>query len=166
MAFEKQPVLWAVFGLQALCTLFFVVETGSDLLGYEDAVSFGNTDAFEVFVTIILAIGVIFTGLQIRRVMQRQRRLAEQIDVARGALGEVIESHFDIWGLTESERDVAFLAIKGFSVADMARLRETKEGTVKAQCTAVYRKAGVTGRLQLLSLFIEELMADSLVAQP
>jgi len=38
-------------------------------------------------------------------------------------------------------------------------LRSTSEGTVKAQTNAIYRKAGVTGRPQLLSLFIEDLMA-------
>jgi hypothetical protein len=34
---------------------------------------------------------------------------------------------------------------------------------VKAQSNAIYSKAGVTGRQQLLSLFIEELMHDQLV---
>ena len=42
-------------------------------------------------------------------------------------------------------------------------MRNTREGTVKAQNAAVYRKAGVSGRPQLLSLFIEDLMTDSLV---
>jgi DNA-binding NarL/FixJ family response regulator len=44
------------------------------------------------------------------------------------------------------------------SIADIARLRQTSEGTVKAQSNAIYRKAGVNGRTQLLSLFIEDLM--------
>jgi DNA-binding NarL/FixJ family response regulator len=44
------------------------------------------------------------------------------------------------------------------STAEIATLRNTSEGTVKAQTNAIYRKAGVTGRPQLLSLFIEDLM--------
>ena len=44
------------------------------------------------------------------------------------------------------------------SVQEMARLRDTSEGTVKAQTAAIYRKAEVTGRPQLLSLFIEDMM--------
>ena len=39
---------------------------------------------------------------------------------------------------------------------------QTAPGTVKAQCNKIYGKAGVTGRAQLLSLFIEELMIDGL----
>ena len=83
--------------------------------------------------------------------------------MASGAFARVIEEHFDTWGLSASERDVAMLAIKGLSIAEIAALRNTKEGTVKAQNAAVYRKAGVSGRLQLLSLFIEELLAEPLV---
>ncbi|NNF89876.1 MAG: helix-turn-helix transcriptional regulator, partial [Boseongicola sp.] len=33
----------------------------------------------------------------------------------------------------------------------------------KAQNAAIYRKAGVSGRLQLISLFIEDLLADGLI---
>ena len=54
-------------------------------------------------------------------------------------------------------------AIKGFSTAEIAGFRDVSEGTVKAQTNAIYRKAGVAGRPQLLSLFIDELIeADQL----
>ena len=79
--------------------------------------------------------------------------------VASGAFLELLEEHFVRWSLTPSERDVALLSVKGLSIGEIAALRETREGTVKAQCAAVYRKAGVSGRAQLLSLFVEDLMA-------
>jgi len=44
-------------------------------------------------------------------------------------------------------------------------LRETSEGTVKAQTNAIYRKAQVTGRPQLLSLFIDDLMDEAPLPQ-
>jgi DNA-binding NarL/FixJ family response regulator len=61
---------------------------------------------------------------------------------------------------------VAILANKGFSIAEMAELRDSKQGTVKAQCAAVYKKADVAGRLQLLSVFLDDLMSDDLVNMP
>lgn len=67
------------------------------------------------------------------------------------------DTQFDQWGL------VAMLSIKDLSIAAIATMHNTREGTVKAQNAAVYRKAGVSGRQQLLSLFIEDLMTDSLV---
>ncbi len=54
---------------------------------------------------------------------------------------------------------MALFSIKGMSLAEIAELRNTSDGTVKAQSNAIYRKAGVSGRPQLLSLFIEDLMA-------
>ena len=98
---------------------------------------------------------------QLRAVAGHELQRAEHALLRRLAGSERVVEAAD---LTPSERDVAMLSIKGLSIADMAGLRETKEGTIKAQCNAVYRKAGVTGRPQLLSLFIEELMAESLVA--
>ncbi|MEM9269998.1 MAG: LuxR C-terminal-related transcriptional regulator, partial [Pseudomonadota bacterium] len=53
----------------------------------------------------------------------------------------------------------------GLSNAEIAALRNTSEGTVKAQGNAIYRKAGVTGRPQLLSLFLEDLLDDALPTQ-
>ena len=64
------------------------------------------------------------------------------------------------------KRDVALFAIKGMSTAEIASLRSTSEGTVKAQTNAIYRKAGVSGRSQLLSLFIEDLMRDDGAVRP
>jgi DNA-binding NarL/FixJ family response regulator len=58
---------------------------------------------------------------------------------------------------------VALFAIKGLSTPEIAQLRQTSEGTVKAQTAAIYRKAGVTGRPQLLSLFIEDMMVSPVV---
>jgi DNA-binding CsgD family transcriptional regulator len=56
-------------------------------------------------------------------------------------------------------------AIKGFSTQDIADFRGVSEGTIKAQTNAIYRKAGVSGRSQLLNLFIDELVEDEPDAQ-
>ena len=43
-------------------------------------------------------------------------------------------------------------------IAEIAALRETSEGTVKSQNSAIYRKAGVKTRTQLVGALIEELL--------
>ena len=101
----------------------------------------------------------------------RGRTVAEEgLRRASGAFMDLLEERFAEWGLTPAERDVALFAIKGMSTAEIGALRNTSEGTVKAQTNAIYRKAGVTGRPQLLSLFIEDLMRDDVpqgaVVQP
>ncbi|MEM6372014.1 MAG: LuxR C-terminal-related transcriptional regulator [Pseudomonadota bacterium] len=71
---------------------------------------------------------------------------------------ELLEDKFETWGLTSAERDVALFAIKGLSTQEIARARQTSEGTIKAQTNAIYRNAGVSGRSQLMSLFIDDLI--------
>lgn len=156
------PVLWTVFSLQAICALFFALDVVGDMTGHTWVMHIGESDTLEYLITVVLAVSLLFTGKQLLALLTRQKRLEQQMQIASGAFAELLEAHFDDWALTPSERDVALMAIKGLSIADMARLRETKDGTIKAQCNAVYRKAGVTGRPQLLSVFIEELMADGL----
>jgi DNA-binding CsgD family transcriptional regulator len=92
------------------------------------------------------------------RFARDRRRAEEKLRRASGAFMELLDERFVDWGLTVSERDVALFAIKGMSTPEIAALRNTAEGTVKAQTNAIYRKAGVSGRPQLLSLFIEDLM--------
>jgi DNA-binding CsgD family transcriptional regulator len=94
--------------------------------------------------------------------LPRNRRIEGQLRRASTAFAELLDERFAEWGLTPAERDVAWFTIKGLSLAEIARLRQTSEGTVKAQSNAIYRKSGVSGRTQLLSLFIEDLMDENL----
>ncbi|MEO1788855.1 MAG: helix-turn-helix transcriptional regulator, partial [Pseudomonadota bacterium] len=105
-----------------------------------------------------LLIGIVMGALVLRQSFARTARAEDALRLASGAFMDVLEERFAHWGLTPAERDVALFAIKGMSTAEIAGLRDTSEGTVKAQTNAIYRKAGVSGRPQLLSLFIDDLM--------
>jgi DNA-binding NarL/FixJ family response regulator len=72
-------------------------------------------------------------------------------------LGAAIDREFGKWGLTEAEREVALLLLKGLSHKEIASERHTSEGTVRQQALAVYRKAGLTGRSNLAAFFLEGL---------
>jgi hypothetical protein len=52
-------------------------------------------------------------------------------------------------------------------VAEIAELRGAAQGTVRAQLTRIYAKAGVSGRAQFAAFFVEDLLGESLPpAQP
>lgn len=112
----------------------------------------------EVGALIGLFLGMLSGGLLVWRAFADLRRAEARLEKASAAFIDLLNARFDAWGLTGAERDVALFAIKGLSVQEIAGLRATSDGTVKAQTAAIYRKAGVTGRPQLLSLFIEDLM--------
>jgi DNA-binding CsgD family transcriptional regulator len=159
----KTLALSGLLVVQAGCAVFFLFDVVADFRGSSLLSNETVHHNIELVAVVALILGIAMTTLQIRQIRARQRRVETQLRVASGAFLELLDEHFDLWALTPSERDVALLSIKGLSIADIARVRRTKEGTVKAQSNAIYSKAGVTGRQQLLSLFIEELMNDQLV---
>lgn len=159
----KTIALTGLLVAQAGCALFFLFDVIADFRGSELLSNESLHHGIELVAVAALILGIAMTALEIRRIRARQSRVEAQLRVASGAFFELLEEHFDLWALTPSERDVALLSVKGLSIAEIAKARQTKEGTIKAQCNAIYSKAGVSGRQQLLSLFIEELMNERLV---
>lgn len=152
-------VLVMVVGVQAVCTLFFVWDIFAGMAGLRRApMAWETRELIEIGAALGLILGVLLGALLLGRTLMRNRAVESRLRQVSGAFAELLEERFTGWGLTRSERDVAWFTIKGLSIAEIARLRGTSEGTVKAHSNAIYRKAGVSGRTQLLSIFIEDLM--------
>jgi len=159
---NRGAALIFVFVVQFLCALFFISDIVLSMLGMVLVpISWGLHETLEIAAVLSLTLGLWMAGLALLRAQRDQRRAQEQLRRASGAFMTVLAERFDDWGLTPAERDVALFAIKGLSTAEIAALRSTSEGTVKAQSNAIYRKAGVNGRGQLLSLFIDDLMQNA-----
>lgn len=156
----KQPfLLVALLVVQAACALFFVSDILASVMGLRTTpISWQMRELMEIGAAVGLMLGLLLGGVALYRTIRQRNVAEERLRRASSDFMEMLEEHFSGWGLTAAERDVALFAIKGMSTAEIAVLRTTSEGTVKAQTNAIYRKAGVTGRPQLLSLFIEDLM--------
>jgi DNA-binding CsgD family transcriptional regulator len=89
---------------------------------------------------------------------QGQRWRTEARSILNG-LGEAIEKQFTRWNLTEAEREVALLLLKGLSHKEIATVRAASERTVREQARSIYAKAGLTGRAALSAFFLEDLLA-------
>ena len=160
---RRRPAAVAAFVLlQTFAAVFFVGDAVGDLFA-EPA---GPHSIFEAGVALALVTGVIFGGLELRRALERLRAQDAALAVASGALAEVIRAQFLRWGLTTAEADVGFLALKGLDGAEISAMRGSAPGTVRAQLTKVYAKAGVSNRAQFAALFVEDLLGESLVAAP
>ena len=161
---------WAlalVFVAQFLCALFFVSDILASVLGLPlGPMPWELRELLEVGAAFGLLLGLGLGGLALRRALRDRHRAEESLRRASGAFHDLLEERFAEWALTVAERDVALFAIKGLSTAEIAAVRQTSEGTVKAQTNAIYRKAGVSGRPQLLSLFIDDLMRDDGTIRP
>ncbi|MEM6609402.1 MAG: LuxR C-terminal-related transcriptional regulator [Pseudomonadota bacterium] len=147
--------------MQVLCALFFVVDILLSIFGVPVApVPWRWHEVMEIGAAAGLIIGVVSGALLLKASLARATKAETAFRAASGAFMDVVDDHFTRWGLTPAERDVALFALKGMSLAEIAELRQTSEGTVKAQTNAIYRKANVTSRTQLLSLFVDELMTE------
>lgn len=151
----------ALFLAQALCAIVFVSDVFSSIIGFESsALSWEMREILEISAALGLIAGAVLGWLAMKRMVDDRNTAQERLRRASGAFLDLLEERFAEWNLTPAERDVALFAIKGMSTAEISVLRTTSEGTVKAQTNAIYRKAGVSGRSQLLSLFIDDLMRD------
>lgn len=85
-------------------------------------------------------------------------RRSPELSDARHGMARVIQHQFDEWGLTQTEKEVAMLLLKGLSFKEIAAVRDTLEKTVRQQASSIYRKSGLGGRHAFSAWFIEDLL--------
>jgi DNA-binding CsgD family transcriptional regulator len=155
----RSPALVGLILFQVACAAVFLVDVIYDL--HEAEVLWHMVP--EIAATVGLVLGIVFELRYLMGLLRRQETMARGLGVAAGALADLMEGYFREWGLTAAEQDVAAFTIKGYSIAEIAELRGSAEATVKTHLNAIYRKADVPGRGQLVSLLIEDLMRAPLV---
>lgn len=146
---------------QLLCAGFFISELLTEVLGLRHwALPFAWREVLQILASLGLAIGAVTSVLLLRQSKRHMATMQRQLRAASGAFHDVMNEFFADWGLSPSERDVAMFALRGFGNAEIAELRGKSEATVKSQLNAVFRKAGVTGRSQLMGVFVDAMMTN------
>ncbi|OYY64787.1 MAG: LuxR family transcriptional regulator [Sphingomonas sp. 28-62-11] len=151
---RRTMITVVVVVLQLLATLFFLGDVVGDWRGERISAHL----IIEAAVSIALLAGVVFGALQIRWLIRQARHDETAVATARGAMANLIRLRFAEWRLTAAEADVALFALKGCDIAEIAALRATAAGTVRAQLTNVYAKAGVKSQVGLIAQFTEDLV--------
>lgn len=155
----RSAALWIVVAVQVACALFFIWDIGVGLFGVRsEPLSWQARELIEIGAAVGLLLGVGLGAALLASTMRRNRAMEGRLRQASTAFAELLDARFREWGLTPSERDVAWFTVKGMTIGEIGKLRQTSDGTIKAQSNAIYRKAGVSGRTQLLSLFIDEML--------
>ena len=127
----------------------------------------------ELVPIVLLSVGFVLLFRMAMRQRDDQLAVIRDLEVARvegrrwrteartllNGLGEAIDQQFSRWNLTEAEREVALLLLKGLSLKEVAQVRATSERTIRAQTRSLYKKAGVSGRAALSAFFLEDLLA-------
>lgn len=148
-------------GLFALSAIAFLIEffgevTGIWLLGFDWFIH----ELTELATLCGFIIGGAFIFHSQRLLRRRNDEVEQLLRAAQGQFGAMVQAQFSSWGLSEAEQEIAYLTMKGFTVAEISDIRKTSQGTVKSQNNAIYRKAGVKSRTQLLGALIDELLIE------
>jgi DNA-binding CsgD family transcriptional regulator len=152
---RKATGISILVALQALACGFFL----ADLVGDVVAEGIGWHLVVEGMAATALLAAVVLGALQVRSLIAAARRDETAVAAAKGALADLIALRFEEWKLTAAEADVALFALKGCDIAEIAGLRGSAAGTVRAQLTRVYAKAQVDSQSGLIAQFLEELIA-------
>lgn len=89
--------------------------------------------------------------------VEAARWRGEARDLLEG-LGAALDRQFERWALSPAEKEVALLLLKGLSHKEIAEVRSITEATARQQASAVYKKAGLSGRNDLAAFFLEDLL--------
>lgn len=159
-SFKSLPLIRS---LQSLCAGYFAFD-----VSYEAMLLFRGEIAESALFLLhlvfeVLAIAFLLSSFYLNRHYQTVlRRFGEHRDrtvtAFRAHFDDLISARFDEWGLSAAERDVALLSLRGLRIAEIAKARGTRDGTIKAQISAAFHKAGVGTRAEFLALFMDEFL--------
>lgn len=154
----------ALLVIQVICVLMFLL----DLL-YELHLS--DASSARVFSPIhlisegaglvLLLAGMVLSHILLRHTQAGMEDKMRQLGSLRGQFDTIIMERFHSWELSAAESDIALLSLRGLKICEIARMRHTAEGTIKAQLSAVHRKSGISSRTELLALFMDEFLEYS-----
>ena len=140
--------------------LFFIYDLAVDALLEGE---FGTPHfVVELIVFVGVSMALVFNVRDIRRLRVRLSWEERRNLGLSGALAETIDDQMDEWQLTRSEKDVAWMIIKGYRFSEIAEARGVKDSTPRLQATSVYAKAGVSGRAE----FVAEILQPVLMSIP
>ena len=128
-----------------------------------------------IFAGIIIGILILVLTVQRYRNWRRQLLLTDSLDAAReeakqasqelaknlaSATGHIGE-RFEHWQLTESEKEIGWMLLKGLALKEISKVRGTSERTVRQQAQAIYEKSRLQNRSDLAAFFLEDLCFGS-----
>lgn len=167
---DRGSRIWALLAVIGGVALFLGLELWEepDMSAFQIALEFVN-----IVPVVLMSVGVVLLFRMAHRQREEQLTLIRDLEVARiqgqrwrsearsllNGLGEAIDAQFSRWNLTEAEREVALLLLKGLSLKEIATVRASSERTIRAQARSLYSKGGLTGRAALSAFFLEDLLA-------
>lgn len=94
---------------------------------------------------------------KLEQVKEQLRSSNERLRQGKEAFRDTIEWQLDEWKLTQAQKDVSVLLLKGLSAREIADIRNVQEKTVRNHLSVIYEKSGLPGRNIFCAWFFEGL---------
>lgn len=146
------------------CCAFFALDVVVDLVNQTTVDTMGTLHlVVETLATLSIIASLFLLRDYIRLSRSQEQQLQASLDAMKDGLNVFIVNKVEALKLTPAEYEVAMMALKGYTLPETAALRGTSEGTTKAQLHAVYQKANVASRAELILYCIEDAVEQSLL---
>ncbi|MBK8394264.1 MAG: helix-turn-helix transcriptional regulator [Leptospiraceae bacterium] len=124
----------------------------------------------ETLIAIFSIIGIYFLFKEVKEKKQdihSAKEVIENLKSKNQKLNEInvnfwnsIQDQFKAWSLTEAEKEIAILLLRGLSNQQVAAIRGKSLKTVENQAFSIYQKSGTTGKLEFIAYFISPLLPE------
>jgi len=148
---HKQLILFLSFALM----IFFVVDVITDIVNNAPRDIHFYLEGFFVIALVYI---LIFQIKEIRTMEVEIETSHQELEVLKGGLTREIEKQFNSWQLTPSEKEVAWLILKGISYSDIAKVKDISKRTVDQHSGSIFKKSNSSNRHEFVSGFIEEIL--------
>ncbi len=123
-------------------------------------------------VTVSIIIGILWIWRKSLAVAAQLQTKRTKIGILAGKYKELsyglslaVDNQFNSWHLTEVEKEIGYLLLKGFSLKEIANYRQTAEITVRQQSARIYEKARLAGRIELSAFFMQDFLIQPNISE-
>ena len=159
----KVPIgLVTLIAVQLFIVVFFLTDVAADFRQSAPGAGLSAHLYIEAVAALSLLAAIAVEVRYLLALLRRKARLEQSLKIAGAAVHDVIEAHFETWKLSPAETDVAGFLVKGLEISEIAEMRGSADGTIKAHLNAIYRKSGTHNRGELLSVLIDSFLGTDL----
>ncbi len=125
---------------------------------------------FESFIAIssFLAISILYRELKVEEgensqaqsLIQDLKRTNRILKNPESSFWIEVKSQMEAWKLTDAEKEIAILLLRGFSHQQIAGVRQKSLRTIENQTASIYEKSSMRGKLEFISYFLTPLLPE------
>ena len=156
----KHPgLVWTLVAIQTLGGGYFIWDILASIFGLPTLPLYWQwRELVEIGAVLGLILGAFLGVMLARAAAAEMRRASSALRLNSDRFTDEVSAYFSKLSLTPAEEEIAWFLLKGMSLGEIAGLRGTSESTVRAQSTAIYRKAGVNGKTRFVTQIVEDLL--------